>query len=460
MENLKIEIVNIDTIHAYDKNARVHSEEQIAALAQSIKQLGFNNPILISPDAEIIAGHGRFAAAQTMGLKTVPVIRLNHLTESQRRLFRLADNKIAEQGGWNLELLKLELSELDVMCEEIDITDTGFTTLELDSLFTDKPEKATETQKADAKINAVPYIPDDEIITQPGDIWNIDRRHRIICGNSLQEATYSKLMGGSLANLILSDPPYNVSAASIGNSGKYKHQNFVMAAGEMTEAEFTAFLTTVMQNCSKYSTPKALGYYWMDWRHSWEILSAGRTVYPLFVNLCVWSKTSGGMGRLYRSQHELCFIFGKDKHYLDNVELGKHGRYRTNVWKYAGVNSFGAHKGDQKYHPTTKPVELISEILLDVTPRGGSVLDAFLGSGTTLLAAEKTKRICFGIEYEPKYIDTAIRRYRELFGVDAVNERTGKTYSEMLDELKSKNSLINSHNQSQVAKSGVINESN
>lgn len=434
--NLKIEQVNTSLIRGYSQNAKTHPEEQIQQIAQSIRKFGFNNPVLVDENLEIIAGHGRFAAAKMMGLEEIPVIRLAHLSEAQKRLYRIADNKLGENGEWNVELLKLELADLEVSCDGVEITDTGFTTLEIDSLFADKPEKATDTKKADEKINAVPYVPDDEIITQPGDIWQIGP-HRIVCGDSLQEATYSKLMGDSLADLVLNDAPYNVSAASIGNSGKYKHQSFAMAAGEMTETEFTAFLTTVMQNCSKYSTPKALGYYWMDWRHSWEILSAGRTVYPLFVNLCVWSKTSGGMGRLYRSQHELCFIFGKDKHYLDNVELGKHGRYRTNVWNYTGVNSFGAHKGDQKYHPTVKPLEMIADGILDVTPRGGLVLDAFLGSGTTLIASEKVKRVCYGIEYEPKYVDTAIRRYRDLFGVDAVREADGRSYSDLLSEKRS-----------------------
>ena len=434
--DLKIEYVNTSLIREYSRNAKTHPEEQIQQIAQSIRSFGFNNPVLVDENLEIIAGHGRFAAAQTMGLKNVPVIRLNHLTEEQKRAFRLADNKIAENGGWSIEFLKLELAELEINCDGVEITDTGFTTLEIDNLFADKPEKATDTKKADEKINAVPYVSDDEIITQPGDIWQIGP-HRVICGDSRQEETYVHLMNGAMADMVFTDPPYNVSAHSIGNSGKQKHADFAMAAGEMSNDEFTDFLTSVMERCIEHSSEHALGYYWMDWRHSWEILSAGRTVYPLFVNLCVWSKTSGGMGRLYRSQHELCFIFGKDKHYLDNVELGKHGRYRTNVWSYAGVNSFGAHKGDQKYHPTVKPVEAIVDAILDVTPRGGSVLDAFLGSGTTLLAAEKSKRICFGIEYEPKYVDTAIRRYRDLFGVDAVRESDGKTYSELLLEMRS-----------------------
>jgi len=436
MNELKIEYIPLSQIREYGKNAKLHPDKQLQQLAISYKRFGFNNPILIDEVDEIIAGHGRKAAAELAGMDVVPVIRLSHLSEAQKRAYRLADNKISEMGGWDTEMLKLELAEIEVICEDFDITDTGFDTLEIDSMSA--PEKA-DKEKVDEKANAVPFVPDDEIVTDRGDIWQIGK-HRIICGDSLSEETYQKLMDGALADQVLTDPPYNVSSASIGNSGKIKHDDFAMAAGEMSEAEFIKFLTDVMTHCSKYSTATALGYYWMDWRHSWEILSAGRAVYPLFVNQCVWSKASGGMGKLYRSQHEMCFIFGKDKKYLDNVELGKHGRYRTNVWNYAGVNSFGAHKGDQKFHPTVKPMEMFKDAMLDCTPRGGNILDVFLGSGTTLIAAEKAKRICYGIEFEPKYVDTTIRRYKDLFGVGAVRFADGKTYSELLEALQVKNS--------------------
>lgn len=439
-QKLQIEHVELSKIHNYEKNAKKHDEDQISAIAQSIKQFGFNNPILIDEAGEIIAGHGRYAAAQLLNLDTVPVIRLGHLTEAQARLYRIADNKLSEKGKWDLDMLKIEINELEALTDisdELEITDTGFDILEIDSLFVEKSKQ--DTNKPDEKLNMVPYVPDDEIVTKFGDIWTFDNKHRIICGDSLKEETYQKLMGDVLADQVLTDAPYNLSADSIGNSGKIKHKDFAMAAGEMSDEEFSNFLQTVMQRCSDHAKPNALHYFWMDWRHSIHMLSAAQKVFPLFINLCVWAKGSGGMGRLYRSQHELCFVFGNDKHYLDNVELGKHGRYRTNVWHYAGVNSFGPHKGDQKFHSTVKPMEMFGDIMLDSTPRGGIVLDAFSGSGTTIIAAEKCHRIGYAIEYEPKYVDTLLRRYKETFGVDAVLEGDGRTYSELLEEkLKNK----------------------
>ena len=435
--NLKIEQVPLEQIYGYEQNVKTHNEDQIIAIAQSIQKFGFNNPILVNENGEIIAGHGRYAAAMLLELDTVPVIRLKHLTEAQARLYRIADNKLSEKGKWDLDMLKLEISELEAMTDisdDLEITDSGFDILEIDSLFVEKEK--SELEKTDEKLNNVPYISEDEIVTKPGDIWTLGGKHRIICGDSLKEETYAKLMGDVLADQNISDFPYNLSASTIGNTGKTKHDDFAMAAGEMSDEEFCKFLQTVMQLCSNHAKPNALHYFWMDWRHAAHILAAGHKVFPLFVNMCVWCKETGGMGRLYRSQHELCFVFGEDKHYVDNVELGKHGRYRTNVWHYAGVNSFGPHKGDQKYHSTVKPVEMFREIMLDATPRGGIILDAFSGSGTTIIAAEKCHRIGYAIEYEPKYVDTLLRRYKELFGVDAVLEGDGRTYSELLEERK------------------------
>jgi DNA modification methylase len=436
--NLKIEEVPLEQIYDYEKNIKTHDEEQIIAIAQSIDKFGFNNPILVNEKGEIIAGHGRYAAAQLLELDTVPVIRLKHLTDTQARLYRIADNKLSEKGKWDLDMLKIEINELEALTDtskNLEITDTGFDILEIDSLFVEKEKN--EQEKIDEKSNTVPYIPDDEIVTKPGDIWTLGGKHRIICGDSLKEETYQKLLGDVLADVVLTDPPYNLSANSIGNSGNTKHEDFAMAAGEMSDEEFCAFLQVAMQRCSDHAKPNALHYFWMDWRHAAHILFAGHKIFPLFINMCVWVKSCGGLGRLYRSQHELCFVFGNDKHYVDNTKLGsRSSRYRTNVWHYAGVNSFGPHKGDQKMHPTVKSMEMFRDIILDSTPRGGIVLDAFSGSGTTIIAAEKCHRIGFAIEYEPKYVDTLLRRYKELFGVDAVLEGDGRTYSEILAEHK------------------------
>lgn len=427
MANLTIENMALNQIRAYAKNAKSHPEGQIQQIAASIRQFGFNNPILVDENLEIIAGHGRMDAAQILGLETVPVIRLSHLSEAQKRAYRLADNKIAENGGWNADLLRLEISELEQICDDMDISITGFTDVDLDILaMDDRPTAAS-------KVNNVPYIPENEIVTRFGDVWRIGD-HRIICGNSLDSGAFERLLGNRQADMVLQDPPYNVKISGhVCGAGNVHHKEFMMASGEMTSDEFTQFLRKNFELCAKYSRPGALHYNFMDWRHMGEILTAGNGAFNNLVNMCVWCKTSGGMGSLYRSQHELCFIFknGKEAH-INNVKLGSNGRYRTNVWQYAGVNAFGRHKNDIKMHPTVKPVEMLKDAILDVTRRGDIVLDAFLGSGSTLIAAHQSKRVCYGIELDPLYVDTSIRRFFDLFGIDAIHEASGKTYSELL----------------------------
>ncbi len=428
MSDLKIELIVIENIHVCPTNAKEHSDKQIAQIAESIRQFGFNNPVLLDNDNEIIAGHGRYFAAKLLQMDQIPVIRLSHLSYAQKAAYRIADNKIAENGGWNLELLKLELDKIDVA--GLDISATGFDNLELDTLFN------TDTSKTiDAKSNAIPFVEPDKVVTVIGDVWQLGP-HRIICGNSLEQSTFENLMGSDMADMILQDPPFNVPInGHVCGAGKVKHNEFAMASGEMSKDEFERFLHINFVLCAKFSRQGALHYNFMDWRHINEITNAGNKAFTSVVNMCVWAKSSGGMGSLYRSQHELCFIFrnGKVSH-TNNVELGKHGRYRTNVWQYAGVNSFGRHKSDIKMHPTVKPVEMLQDAILDVTHRDQIVLDTFLGSGSTLIAAHKTRRICRGIEYEPLYIDTTIRRFQDLFNIDAVHIPTGKTYNALLKE--------------------------
>jgi DNA modification methylase len=430
MPNIIIEYISPDLLRSYSRNAKNHPEKQIAQIAASIKEFGFNNPILVDEAGEIIAGHGRLAAAKVIGLDAVPVIRLAHLSEAQKRAYRLADNKIAENGGWNTDLLRLEISELETICGDLDISITGFDSIELDVMF-----NAGDMKSADPKANTVPYVPENEIVTRPGDIWLLGS-HRIICGNSLESETFERLFGDKVADMVLQDPPYNVKISGhVCGAGTVKHKEFAMASGEMKYDEFTEFLRKNFELCAKFSRPGSLHYNFMDWRHIGEITTAGATAFSDLVNMCVWVKSSGGMGSLYRSQHELCFIFknGAAGH-INNVELGKHGRYRTNVWNYAGVNSFGRHKGDIKLHPTVKPVEMLKDAILDVSRRGDIVLDSFLGSGSNVIAAHQAKRVCYGIELEPLYVDTAIRRFKEMFGIDAVHEASGKTYGELLKE--------------------------
>jgi len=427
MTNLKVENIAIGHIRPYAKNAKEHPEKQIQQIAASIEEYGFTNPIIIDETREIIAGHGRYLAAQLLKLSEVPTIMLSHLSDMQKRGYRLADNKIAENGGWSTEILKLELEEIQIMAD-FDIQNTGFSTLEVDILLNEKPTKAVNEKE-----NAVPFVPDDEIVSKLGDLWLLGK-HRLLCGSSLEEAHFERLMDGKLADLISTDSPYNLSSKTIGNSGKTKHADFAMAAGELSREGFTKFLTDNFKLCSKFAKPTALAYEFMDFRHIREIMDAGESAFGPLINLCIWSKPQGGMGSFYRSQYEMCFVFANnpDRKYLNNIELGKHGRYRTNIWQYGSVGGFGHHKDDLKFHSTVKPYEMIKDILLDASPRGGIVLDPFMGSGTSIIAAEKAKRVCYGIELDPRYIDTAIRRFKDLFGIDAIHEQSGKTYSELL----------------------------
>lgn len=434
--NLQIENISIDLIKNYRNNPKVHKGKQVQQIANSISQFKFNNPVLIDENNELIAGHGRLLAAKHLRLVEIPAIRLLHLSDAQKKAYRIADNKLTENGQWDVDLLKLEFAELEKRNLDFSLDITGFDIADIDIILdcslTDKEVKIDE------KANAVPFIPENEIVSCEGNIWQLGR-HRIICGNSLDKAVYEKLLGYKKAAMIFTDPPYNVKVdGHVCGNGKFKHKEFAMASGEMSESEFQGFLTNSFSLMKEFSTDGSLHYICMDWRHIKEIINAGN-VYAELKNLCVWNKDNGGMGSLYRSKHELVFIFknGTAPH-INNIELGSHGRYRTNVWDYPGANYFGG-KENMKFHPTVKPVEMVKDAILDVTNRNQIVLDIFLGSGTTLIAAEKSGRICYGIELEPLYIDTTIRRWQDLTGESAINIQTGKTYNELLEIKGGKN---------------------
>jgi DNA modification methylase len=230
--------------------------------------------------------------------------------------------------------------------------------------------------------------------------------------------------------MVFTDPPYNVRIdGHVCGLGRIKHAEFAMASGEMSEAEFTAFLTTVLGNLAAHSLDGSLAYVCMDWRHLYELLGAGREVYTQLKNICVWNKDNGGMGNLYRSKHELVCVFKVgDAPHLNNIDLGRYGRYRTNVWDYAGVNTLKADRLDElAMHPTVKPVALVADAIQDCTRRGDLVLDAFVGSGTTIIAAERTGRIGYGLELDPHYVEVAIARWEKRTGKRAVHADSGLT---------------------------------
>ncbi len=395
------------------RNARTHPKQQIEQIKNSIQAFGFTNPILADAGLQIIAGHGRLLAAKSLALAQVPVIIIDGLSDQQKRALRIADNKIALNAGWDLEILQQELSELATIDVTIDPTLTGFTTGEIDVILkgSDDPD--------DEAIPPIPAIPR----TKLGDIWRLGE-HRVGCGDCCDQAFVRRVVGdGGTIDAAFMDPPYNVRIGGHAVA-KGSHREFAMASGEMSEAEFRQFLTETLQTAVAVSRDGSVHFICMDWRHMDDISAVGHELYGALLNLCVWNKSNAGMGSLYRSKHELVFVYrvGSAPH-LNNVELGKHGRNRTNVWDYASVNSLrGSRKEDLALHPTVKPVGLVADAIQDVTRRGDLVLDLFLGSGTTLIAAERTGRKFRGVELDPGYVDVAITRWSERTGKEPVVE--------------------------------------
>nr|WP_170610931.1 site-specific DNA-methyltransferase [Ruegeria arenilitoris] len=411
MLRLKITYRKVADLKPYASNARTHSEKQIAQIATSIEQFGFTNPVLIGADDGIVAGHGRFAAARKLGFTEVPVIELAHLSEAERRAYVIADNRLAELAGWDHEILAIELLALSEMELDFDLEITGFETAEIDLMLDD--DDLIDNDPADD----VPEPVAGPAITRPGDIWQLGR-HKLICGDALHPETYRRLMGDDRARAVFTDPPYNVKIdGHVCGSGKVKHREFAMATGEMDKAGFTSFLRDALAAMAEVSLDGAIHFVCMDWRHMDELSDAGSKVYSELKNLVVWAKSNGGMGTFYRSRHELIFVYkvGTAKH-LNAFGLGETGRYRTNVWEYAGVNSFGGNQEDLSLHPTVKPVALVVDAIRDVTRRGDIVLDGFGGSGTTLIAAERTGRVARLIELDPLYCDVICRRFEAQTG--------------------------------------------
>jgi DNA modification methylase len=408
------------------RNARTHSSKQIQQIAASIKEFGFLVPMLIDEDDVILAGHGRAEAARLLKMDTVPTIAVRHLTPARKRAFMLVDNRLAELAGWNEELLAVELAELASLDLDFDFEVTGFDTVDLDRFDGPVVQKTPPQEVVPELDREVPAV------SAVGDLWQLGP-HRLVCGNALETASYKRLLGDERVQMVFSDPPYNVKIdGHVCGLGSVKHQAFKMASGEMSEKEFTSFLHTAMRLIADYSTNGAIHYFCMDFRHMGEMLAATKPIYGSPKNLCVWNKTNAGMGTFYRSKHELVFVFkfGSAPH-INNFGLGERGRYRSNVWDYAGVNTFRRGRMEElSVHPTIKPLALVVDALKDCSRRRGIVLDPFLGSGTTLLAAEKTGRIGRGIELDPHYVDAAIRRWQALTGQDAVHVASGDTFDQ------------------------------
>jgi DNA modification methylase len=409
------------------RNARTHSKKQVEQIINSIRRFGWTYPILVDELGNILCGVGRWLAAQKLGLAKVPVISLAHLGETEKRALILADNKIAANAGWDRKILTAELAELPLLLAQIDLTldITGFETGEIDSYMGDLGD--SERDPADA----LPQLA-DRAVSQPRDLWLLNH-HRLYCGDSCVEADVRALMARRLAAMVFCDPPYNVKIKAIVGRGKIKHREFAFASGEMSPSQFIAFLMKWMALAAQFSDDGSIHYICMDWRHLSEILSAGNDVYTKLKNVVVWAKTNAGQGSLYRSQHEFIFVWKNgDAPHQNNVELGRHGRNRSNLWTYAGVNTFRAGRLDElTVHPTVKPVALVADAMRDCSRRNDIVLDLFMGSGTTILAAEKVGRRAYGLEIDPLYVDVAVRRWQDFTKRDAILKVTGQTFEEV-----------------------------
>jgi DNA modification methylase len=419
------------------RNPRAHSLRQVRQIARSIKTFGFLVPVLVDRNGNVIAGHGRIMAAELLGLSEVPTICVEHLSEAQIKAFMIADNRLSENSAWDDRLLAEQLQELSVLDLDFSLEVTGFDMGEIDIYI---EGLTSDSEDGDDPADALPVPPTGMPVTRAGDLWLLGA-HRVGCGDALDEAAYAALMQNEKAAMIFSDPPYNVPIeGNVSGLGAVHHRDFVMAYGELTEAEFTAFLAKACTLFVRHSIQGSLHFICMDWRHVAEVLAAGRKAYTELKNLCVWAKDNAGMGSLYRSQHELVFVFksGRAAH-RNNVQLGQYGRGRTNVWRYPGVNSFSRSSDEGNLlalHPTVKPVALVADAILDCTARGDVVIDGFLGSGTTVIAAERTGRRCYGLELDRVYVDTIVRRWQSFTGESARHAVTGRLFNDVEAEME------------------------
>ena len=383
--------------------------------------------MLVDEKNVLIAGHGRLVAAGILGLEMIPAIQISGLSDAERRALMLADNKIAENAGWDFEMLASELADLSATELKFDLEVTGFDVAEMD-LIIDAGPKNNIQDPDEPPCQAVQSVP----VSRLGDLWQLGR-HWLICGDAKSSEVYAALMRGDLAHGMFTDAPYNVRVnGHVTGMGRTRHREFAEASGEMSDSEYQAFLDHTLGLAARHCRDGAIAFSCIDWRHVSAMETAGLRSFGAVLNLCIWSKNNAGMGSLYRSQHELIFVFRKGRAvHRNNVQLGRYGRNRSNVWHYPGANAFSAgRKNELENHPTPKPVAMIRDALLDVTARSDIVLDPFMGAGATLIAAERCGRVACGIEIDPLYVDVTLRRWRVETGQEPVRVSDGRTFAE------------------------------
>lgn len=424
-ESLEVEVTYraIEELKPPKRQLRTHSPKQVEQIVSSIRRMGFINPVIVDAERNIVCGVGRYLAAREIGLSRLPTIMVDHLTEAELRAYAIADNKLTLNDTWDEKLLPVELRELMVLDIDLPIELTQFDMIEIDALLHEKPESEEALTEPD----------DGPPVSRLGDLFDLGG-HRLLCGDSRQEESYQILLGEERARCVYSDNPYNIKiSGNVSGLGKVKHQDFVMASGEMSRAEFTQFLTSVFTLCARYSVDGAIHFQWVDHRHLREMLDAGDAAYGELKTLVVWDKQVPGMGSFYRNQFELVFVYkvGKAPH-RNNFGLGQWGRNRSSIWSYPGANAMRRGRlNDLALHPTVKNLPMTIDAIRDVTHRGEIVLDPFSGAATTILACEMSGRIGRAIELDPKYVDVGILRWEKATGKEVVHLASGLTFAEL-----------------------------
>ena len=422
--DLKPTLVPIASLKQLGHETRKHPPGQVRKLAASLESFGFVLPILTDPGRRVVAGSALVLAAKQLGLTEVPAVSLTDLSEGELRALRLALNRIAEDSEWDPKALPLEFSDILELAPQLDLELTGFEMGQIDDLV--------DGDGLDQEDEVPPIEACSTPVTRLGDLWRLGE-HLVLCGDALLADSYAKVMGTERADLAFVDAPYNVPIdGHVSGLGAVKHSNFAMASGKLSPTEFEAFLKTSLAHAARFSRDGAIHFLCMDWRHLAEVLAAGKETYSQLLNLCVWCKSNAGMGSLYRSQHELIFVFkvGRRTH-VNNVGLGRYGRHRTDVWHYVSQNALNCTaKSKLGLHPAVKPVAMIADAILDCCNRGGVVLDPFGGAGTTLIAAERTGRRARVIELNPIFVDVSIDRWQRLTGGVARHADTGQRFKQ------------------------------
>lgn len=430
---IAIEYVATDALRPPARALKKHSQQGLAALRASLRTHGFVRPIVVDGELKIVAGHGLWLAAKALDLPDVPVVRVSHLTPEQLQAFAIADNQIANLNPWDDEALRDALGELNDRSLkgllDFNLEVTGFATSEIDRLLDIKIGPAAEpTEKGEELLPPADAL----AVTQYGDLWLLGRQHKLLCGDAREAQSFARLLGDERAQMLFGDPPYNVEIkGNVSGRGKVKHREFAMASGEMNQAQFTAFLGTTMEHCVACSEDGSIHYFCIDWRHMREMLDAGHAHYSELRNVCVWVKDQFGLSGFYRSQHEFVCVWkrGTAKHICNFG--GEGGRTRSNIWRYPGANGFHRNREEElAMHSTVKNLSMVADAIRDCSHRGGIILDPYGGSGTTLIAAQKTGRRARLLEIDPLYCDVIVRRWQKLTGETAVLEATGESFAE------------------------------